>query len=115
MAYAVRESDAVSKTMEVITGKWTLLIIRSLMEGTKRFSELERTLVACSPRTLAQRLRQLEVCGIITRQTFAEVPPRVEYTITAAGMALVPLIEAMEVYGDTYLKGMTVPVSGIGG
>ncbi len=84
-------------------GKWTLLVIRDLAEGRSRFCELERSLAGISPRTLSLRLRALEEEAIVKRQTFPEVPPRVEYVLTEKGRALVPLIEDMRVYGRTWL------------
>ncbi len=84
-------------------GKWTLLVIRDLAEGRSRFCELERSLQGISPRTLSLRLRALEEEGILERQTFPEVPPRVEYALTDKGRALVPLIEDMRTYGRTWL------------
>jgi len=93
----------VARTAEIISGKWTLLIIRDLATGTKRFSQLERSLHGISPKTLSERLGALEHEGIITRQTFAEVPPKVEYTLTAKGQDLVALIDTMRVYGRRWL------------
>ena len=93
----------VARTAEIISGKWTLLIIRDLATGTKRFSQLERSLHGISPKTLSERLCSLEHEGIITRQTFAEVPPKVEYTLTEKGQDLVSLIETMRVYGRRWL------------
>lgn len=84
-------------------GKWTLLVIRDLADGRSRFCELERSLQGISPRTLSLRLRALEEEGIVERQTFPEVPPRVEYSLTAKGKALVPLIEDMRTYGREWL------------
>ena len=84
-------------------GKWTLLVIRDLAEGRSRFCELERSLHGISPRTLSLRLRALEEEGIVERQTFPEVPPRVEYALTDKGRALVPLIEDMRAYGLQWL------------
>ena len=84
-------------------GKWTLLVIRDLADGRSRFCELERSLQGISPRTLSLRLRALEEEGIVDRQTFPEVPPRVEYSLTAKGKALVPLIEDMRTYGREWL------------
>lgn len=86
-------------------GKWTLLVIRDLAEGRSRFCELERSLRGISPRTLSLRLRALEDEGIVERQTFPEVPPRVEYALTDKGLALVPLIEDMRAYGLRWLLG----------
>ena len=93
----------VAKTAEIISGKWTLLIIRDLTTGTKRFSELERSLVGISPKTLSERLSSLEREGILHRRTFAEVPPRVEYSLTEKGQALAQVIDAMRAYGNTWL------------
>jgi DNA-binding HxlR family transcriptional regulator len=88
-----------------VCGKWTLLVIRDLAEGRSRFCELERSLQGISPRTLSLRLRALEDEGIVERQTFPEVPPRVEYALTDKGLALVPLIEDMRTYGLQWLLG----------
>jgi DNA-binding HxlR family transcriptional regulator len=87
----------------VVCGKWTLLIIRDLAEGSSRFCELERSLEGISPRTLSLRLRALEEEGIVERHTFPEVPPRVEYALTEKGEALVPLVEDMRRYGARWL------------
>lgn len=94
----------VARTAAIISGKWTLLIIRDLASGVKRFNQLERSLQGISPKTLSERLRSLEVEGIITRQTFAEVPPRVEYSLTEKGRDLVELIENMRSYGKRWLS-----------
>ncbi|HZE03989.1 MAG TPA: helix-turn-helix domain-containing protein [Solirubrobacteraceae bacterium] len=102
---ADRNTCPVCRTAEVVCGKWTLLVIRDLAEGRSRFCELERSLAGISPRTLSLRLRALEEEGILERQTFPEVPPRVEYVLTAKGRALVPLIESMRSYGLEWLGG----------
>ncbi|HET8913137.1 MAG TPA: helix-turn-helix domain-containing protein [Ktedonobacteraceae bacterium] len=93
----------VARTAAIISGKWTLLIIRDLATGVKRFNQLERSLQGISPKTLSERLRALEVEGIISRETFAEVPPRVEYALTDKGLDLVELIENMRNYGTRWL------------
>ena len=90
---------------EIISGKWTLLVIRDLADGSQRFCELERSLDGISPRTLSLRLRALEDQGIVERRTYPEVPPRVEYALTDKGRALVPLIEDMRAYGRRWLLG----------
>jgi DNA-binding HxlR family transcriptional regulator len=100
-----RNSCPVCRTAEIVCGKWTLLVIRDLAEGRSRFCELERSLQGISPRTLSLRLRALEEEGIVERQTYPEVPPRVEYALTEKGRALVPLIESMRVYGSEWLGG----------
>ena len=85
----------VCRTADIVCGKWTLLLVRDLAEGKSRFCELERSLQGISPRTLSLRLRALEEEGIVERQTYAEVPPRVEYSLTAKGRALIPIIDGM--------------------
>jgi DNA-binding HxlR family transcriptional regulator len=96
-------SCPVCATADIICGKWTILVIRDLADGRSRFCELERSLEGISPRTLSLRLRGLEEQGIVARHTYPEVPPRVEYSLTAKGEALVPLIEDMRRYGREYL------------
>ena len=88
---------------EIISGKWTLLVIRDLASGNQRFCELERSLDGISPRTLSLRLRALEECGIVERHTYPEVPPRVEYALTEKGHALLPIIEGMREFGREWL------------
>jgi DNA-binding HxlR family transcriptional regulator len=100
---ARNDSCPVCATAEIVCGKWTLLVIRDLAEGRSRFCELERSLAGISPRTLSLRLRALEEEGIVERQTYPEVPPRVEYALTDKGRALVPLIEDMRAYGREWL------------
>ncbi len=93
----------VCRTADIVCGKWTMLVIRDLAEGRSRFCELERSLEGISPRTLSLRLRALEEEGIVARETFAEVPPRVEYALTEKGRALVPIVESMRTYGREWL------------
>jgi len=88
---------------EIISGKWTLLVIRDLAEGSQRFCELERSLEGISPRTLSLRLRALEEQGVVERHTYPEVPPRVEYALTDKGRDLAPLIDDMRSYGRRWL------------
>ena len=99
----------VCATAEIVCGKWTLLVIRDLAEGRTRFCELERSLEGISPRTLSLRLRALEEEGVVERHTFPEVPPRVEYSLTAKGRALLPLIEDMRAYGKEWLGAECAP------
>ena len=99
-------------TADVVCGKWTLLLVRDLAEGTSRFCELERSLAGISPRTLSLRLRALEEGGIVERHTFAEVPPRVEYQLTDKGRDLLPIIESMRAYGERWLaEGVCTPAA----
>jgi DNA-binding HxlR family transcriptional regulator len=100
---ATNDSCPVCRTADIVCGKWTLLLIRDLAEGRSRFCELERSLAGISPRTLSLRLRALEEEGIVERQTFPEVPPRVEYALTQKGRALAPLIDDMRAYGTRWL------------
>jgi DNA-binding HxlR family transcriptional regulator len=93
----------VCKTAEIVCAKWTLLLVRDLSEGRSRFCELERSLQGISPRTLSLRLRALEEEGIVERETYPEVPPRVEYALTEKGLALLPIIDDMRTYGDRWL------------
>lgn len=93
----------VARTARIISGKWTLLIIRDLASGVKRFNQLERSLQGISPKTLSERLRSLEEEGIIQRQTFAEVPPRVEYSLTEKGRDLTEMVTCMRCYGNRWL------------
>jgi DNA-binding HxlR family transcriptional regulator len=93
----------VCATAEVICGKWTMLVIRDLAAGRSRFCELERSLDGISPRTLSLRLRALEEHGIVERHTYPEVPPRVEYALTAKGRGLLPLVEEMRRFGREWL------------
>ena len=87
----------------MIGSKWTLLVIRDLATGTKRFNELEKSLQGISAKTLSERLRSLEQEGILVRQAFAEIPPRVEYSLTEKGEALLTLIDSMREYGQRWL------------
>ena len=100
---SVDASCPVCRTATIVCAKWTLLIIRDLGEGRARFCELERSLTGISPRTLSLRLRDLEQEGIVERQTFSEVPPRVEYALTDKGRALLPIVEDMREFGARWL------------
>jgi DNA-binding HxlR family transcriptional regulator len=93
----------VARTAQIIGNKWTPLIVRDLADGQRRFSELERSLVGISPKTLSERLKRLEESAVIERHCFAEVPPRVEYSLTEKGFALLPVIESMRSFGNIWL------------
>ncbi len=94
----------VALTAEIIGNKWTPLIVRDLAAGHRRFSELERSLAGVSPKTLSERLKRLEEAGVVDRACFAEVPPRVEYSLTDKGFALLPVIESMRQFGAHWLS-----------
>ncbi len=93
----------VLETARIVSGKWTLLMLRDLAAGPCRFSELERSLAGISPRTLSLRLRTLEEEGIVERREYAEMPPRVVYRLTAKGTHLAPIVDAMRAYGLRWL------------
>lgn len=93
----------VARTARIISGKWTLLIIRDLASGVKRFNQLERSLQGISPKTLSERLRSLEDEGIIVRRT----SPHVEYLLTEKGYDLVDVIDCMRCYGQQWLCDAT--------
>lgn len=92
----------VERTLQIIGSKWTLLILRDLLAGTRRFGELRRSLGHVSPKTLSERLKELERQGIVTRTVHAEVPPRVEYALTEKGRSLGDIIEAMRAWGERW-------------
>jgi DNA-binding HxlR family transcriptional regulator len=94
----------VSETVKIIGRKWALLILKHLFTGTKRFNELQRMLPGISPRTLSQRLQQMEADGIIHRQSFAEIPPHVEYSLTEKGLTLSGIIRNMREWGEESYK-----------
>lgn len=96
------KDGCIAGAMAIIGSKWTALILRDLHGGPKRFGELEKSLNGISPRTLSQRLDDLEQCGILTKKSFAEVPPRTEYALTPKGSDLVPVLQQMAAWGDKY-------------
>ncbi len=90
----------VAKTLKVVGSKWTILLLHNLFEGKKRFGELEKSLVGISPKTLSQRLSELESEGIIKKKVFAEVPLHVEYELTAKGRSLEDVFKKMAEWGE---------------
>lgn len=92
----------IATAMQIIGNKWTALILRDLFYGPKRFCELEKSVGNINPRTLSQRLDDLEEYGIITRRSYAEVPPRTEYTLTDKGQDLLPILKQMATWGTKY-------------
>jgi len=92
----------IAAAMEIIGTKWTALILRDLFSGPKRFCELEKSVGHINPRTLSQRLDELEEHGIVTKAKFAEVPPRVEYSLTAKGEDLLPILRQMAAWGTKH-------------
>jgi len=98
------ETCGVAAAAEIVGAKWTALLVHDLSEGPRRFSELEHSCSGISPRTLAERLRDLEQQEIVERRSYAERPPRVEYTLTPKGEALLPIIDAMRQFGHGWLN-----------
>lgn len=97
--------SAVEATMDVIGGKWKPLIIYYLMGGTLRFNELRRAMPGnVTQRMLTKHLRELESAGIIHREVYPEVPPRVEYSLTELGRSLRPVLEALQAWGEHYAE-----------
>lgn len=94
----------VEATLDVVGGRWKAVILFHLMDGTRRFSDLKRFLSKVTQRMLTLQLRQLEQDGVITRKVYAEVPPRVEYSLTDFGRTLEPILKAMLEWGEAYEK-----------
>jgi DNA-binding HxlR family transcriptional regulator len=92
----------IERSVRVLDGKWTLLILRELFIGTRRFGELRDALPGVSPKTLAERLRTMEKQGIVHREVFPQIPPRVEYTLTPLGETLSPVIDALRDWGTVW-------------
>ncbi len=93
----------IANAARLLGDRWTLVILRDLTDGPMRFSELEESSGGISPRTLVDRLREMESQGLIARESFREIPPRVQYSMTAKGEATLPVIEALRVFGDAWL------------
>ena len=92
----------VETTLTLIGDKWKVLILRDLMDGTKRFGELKKSIGGVTQKVLTAQLRQMEECGLLDRKVYAEVPPRVEYTLTELGYSLKPVLDAMSDWGSAY-------------
>ena len=94
----------VERTLEIVGGRWKALLIGELLQGTRRFSELHRTLAGVSHRTLTQQLRELEQYGIIRRKVYPQIPPKVEYSLTALGRSLEPVLMAMHNWAEAHAE-----------
>lgn len=92
----------VETTLLMIGEKWKVLILRDLMDGKKRFGELKKSIGSVSQKVLTANLRDMEACGLVHRQVFAEVPPRVEYSLTETGYSLRPVLDATTQWGSEY-------------
>lgn len=92
----------VETTLTLIGDKWKVLILRDLMPGTKRFGELKKSIGSVSQKVLTAQLRDMEENGLLTRTVYAEVPPRVEYSLTDLGKSLKPILDAMKNWGEEF-------------
>ena len=92
----------VETTLMLISDKWKVLILRDLLPGTKRFSELKKSIGHVTQKVLTSQLRQMEASGLVTRTVYPEVPPRVEYTLTELGYSLKPVLDVMRCWGENY-------------
>lgn len=99
-----RMTCAVESTIKVIGGRWKVLILRELFDGVKRFGQLQRTLTGITQKMLTQQLRELEQDGIVHREVYQQIPPKVEYSLTSLGKTLKPLLDAMHDWGIQYLE-----------
>ena len=89
-------------TMGLIGEKWKVLIVRDLLTGTKRFGELKKSVTGITQKVLTNNLRQMEASGLVKRKVYAEVPPRVEYSLTETGLSLKPILDSMVEWGNNY-------------
>lgn len=92
----------VETTLMLISDRWKVLIVRDLLTGTKRFGELKKSVGTISQKVLTSNLRDMEQSGLVSRKVYAEVPPRVEYTLTETGYSLKPILDAMDKWGTEY-------------
>ena len=97
----------VETTLTLIGDKWKVLILRDLMSGTKRFGELKKSIGTVSQKVLTAQLRDMEENGLVHREVYAEVPPRVEYSLTELGQSLKPILDAMWNWGEGYKSSVT--------
>ena len=97
----------VETTLTLIGDKWKVLILRDLMSGTKRFGELKKSIGTVSQKVLTAQLRDMEANGLVHRDGYAEVPPRVEYSLTELGQSLKPILDAMWNWGEDYKNSVT--------
>jgi DNA-binding HxlR family transcriptional regulator len=102
-----RASCAVERTIEVIGGRWKVLILRELFSGVKRFGQLHRALHGITQKMLTQQLREMEEDGIIHREVYLQVPPKVEYSLTPVGESLKPILDSMHEWGVRHLNEQT--------
>ncbi len=98
----------VEMTLQLIGDKWKVLILRDLLTGTKRFGELKKSVTGITQKVLTSNLRAMESSGLLTREVFPEVPPRVEYTLTDTGYSLEPILNSMYSWGENYKRNLSI-------
>lgn len=116
MTHSARRAPApttcsVEGTLGLIDGKWKIVILYKLLRGTLRFNEIRRLLPGVTQRMLTNQLRELEADGLVTRTVYAQVPPRVEYSLSELGRSLEPVLMAMKAWGDANLKKLNLSSS----
>src|SRR5437016_11847012 len=97
---AKQVSCLVENTLDVIGGRWKVLILQQLFDGVKRFNELHRALAGITHKTLTQQLREMEADGIVNRKVYPQIPPKVEYSLTSLGKTLKPVLAAMHNWAE---------------
>ncbi|MCU0536457.1 MAG: helix-turn-helix transcriptional regulator [Hydrococcus sp. Prado102] len=105
--YTCRYGCSVEATLDVIGGRWKGVILFHLLDGTKRFNELQRLVKGCTQRMLTLQLRELERDGVVNRTVYLQVPPKVEYSLTEFGQSLEPILLLMREWGDRYIDLLT--------
>lgn len=107
---SVKELPAcpVETTLTLIGDKWKVLILRDLLPGTKRFGELKKSIGSVSQKVLTAQLRDMEESGLLNRKVYAEVPPKVEYSLTDLGRSLKPILDAMSDWGTEYKASVKI-------
>lgn len=98
----------VEMTLQLIGNRWKVLIMRDLLEGTKRFGELKKSVGSITQKVLTQNLREMEASELVIRKVYAEVPPRVDYTLTEIGYSLKPILNSMVEWGTSYKNNFSL-------
>ena len=99
-----------ARSLEIIGERWTLLIVRDLLQGPRKFQDLTESLTSVAPGILSRRLKLLEDRGVVTRRMYSEHPPRAEYSLTESGVELRTVVRALTIWGSKYLPGQNVLV-----
>ena len=107
--YDEAEGCPVAATLDLIDGKWKGVILYHLLQGPKRFNQIQRELTTITQRMLTKQLRELEAAGLVSRTVFAQVPPRVDYALTDEGRSLAPVIEALKHWGEGRIARVVRP------